>query len=381
MSKRIGTLAFLIALGVFATAWLPGAAQAGPASICGDGTTEGNELCDDGNTVATDDCSSPSCLPTVCGDDVLNTDPGIDEECDDANTAAGDGCAADCTCEPAVCLDGIVACTEACDDGNTVAGDGCENDCTVTPPPSEPQDKKQQKCINAINKNLAGVIKAQNADTKTCVQDVSKGKTTALLCYGTDVKGKVAKAQTKTTTTEGKKCNDADEMPDFGHTDPPTVNGAGKDETLEASTAVLGAAPTVIVAATDKDGAKCQAEIVKQLGGLSNTVAKEGNKAKKKVLKGQGGTGAVTNATELAAGIEAAIATTNPKIAKAENKVNTGIAKKCDDAQASAATECNGADTANEVTLCVIAAAKEGVCNAFEVSDAIALNCPTVPTP
>ena len=89
---------------------------------------------------------------------------------------------------------------------------------------------------------------------------------------------------------------------------------------------------------------------MKQLGALSNKVAAEGNKAKKTVLKGQGGTGAVTNATELAAGIEAAIASTNPKIAAAENKVNTGIANKCDDAQASAATDCNGADTANEVT-------------------------------
>ena len=118
---------------------------------------------------------------------------------------------------------------------------------------------------------------------------------------------------------------------------------------------------------------------MKQLGALSNKVAAEGNKAKKTVLKGQGGTGAVVNATELAAGIEAAIASTNPKIAAAENKVNTGIAKKCDDAQANAAADCNGATTANGVTACVLAAAKEGVCNAFELSDAIVLTCPTVP--
>ena len=61
MSKRIGTLAFLIALGVFATAWLSGAAQAGPASVCGDGVTEGNETCDDSNTVSGDGCSA-NCL-------------------------------------------------------------------------------------------------------------------------------------------------------------------------------------------------------------------------------------------------------------------------------------------------------------------------------
>jgi len=284
------------------------------------------------------------------------------------------------SCEAEVCGDGIDGCIEECDDGNTVDDDACSNSCTINVP-SDPQDKKQQACINAINKNLAGVIKAQNADNATCVKDVSKGKTTVALCYGTDVKGKVAKAQGKTTTTNGKKCNDADEVPDFGYTDPTTVNNAGEADVLEASTAVLGAVPNVIVAATDKDGAKCQAEIMKQLGALSNKVAAEGNKAKKTVLKGQGGTGAVTNATELAAGIETAIASTNPKIAAAENKVNTGIAKKCDDAQAGAATECNGADTANEVTACVLAAAKEGVCNALEVSDAIVLNCPTVPTP
>ena len=65
------------------------------ANTCGDGSQEPPEICDDGNLLSCDGCSS-SCVP----DDI--------------------------------CGDGIVECGEQCDDGNSIPGDGCENDCTPT---------------------------------------------------------------------------------------------------------------------------------------------------------------------------------------------------------------------------------------------------------
>lgn len=67
-----------------------------PDPVCGNGTTEANEQCDDGNTVSGDGCSSV-CTIEVCGNGV--TDSG--EQCDDGNTASGDGCSNVCVIETA----------------------------------------------------------------------------------------------------------------------------------------------------------------------------------------------------------------------------------------------------------------------------------------
>jgi len=65
--------------------------------------------------------------PAVCGDGTVQSG----EECDDGNTTAGDGCDATCDVEPGVCGDGTLNSGEQCDDGNTAAGDGCDASCQV----------------------------------------------------------------------------------------------------------------------------------------------------------------------------------------------------------------------------------------------------------
>ena len=91
---------------------------------CGDGIEDPGEECDDGNPDPGDGCR-PDCTIERCGDGIED----IDEECDDGNTVPGDGCRADCTIEE--CGDGILDVGEDCDDGNTTSGDGCDSDCMV----------------------------------------------------------------------------------------------------------------------------------------------------------------------------------------------------------------------------------------------------------
>lgn len=128
-----------------------------------DGITE---VCDDGNTVNNDQCSSTcqnkctapqiwngtACVtPTRCGDGVKQTPntAGVNEVCDDGNTVNNDQCSSTCLNQctapqiwngaacvnPAVCGDGIVqtpnstGLTEVCDDGNLVNGDQCSSTC------------------------------------------------------------------------------------------------------------------------------------------------------------------------------------------------------------------------------------------------------------
>lgn len=121
-------------------------------AICGNGTVEPGEDCDDGskNGLPGDICSS-SCLMTgtsacasatdagCCGNGTL--DPG--EQCDDGNSASGDGCSSLCLNEGAhsvglTCGDGVVthrntpptagdwAGGESCDRASTP---GCSSDC------------------------------------------------------------------------------------------------------------------------------------------------------------------------------------------------------------------------------------------------------------
>jgi cysteine-rich repeat protein len=66
-----------------------------PPGMCGDGTVNGSEQCDDGNTNNTDGCLN-NCRLSICGDGVVRS--GV-EQCDDGNTSSGDGCDALCRIE------------------------------------------------------------------------------------------------------------------------------------------------------------------------------------------------------------------------------------------------------------------------------------------
>jgi len=59
--------------------------------VCGDGTVDPGEDCDDGPESATCDTD---CTPALCGDGTINATAG--EACDDGNTDDGDNCAGDC---------------------------------------------------------------------------------------------------------------------------------------------------------------------------------------------------------------------------------------------------------------------------------------------
>jgi cysteine-rich repeat protein len=97
-------------------------------AVCGDARVTGDEECDDGNLVETDDCTS-TCKKAACGDGF--TQAGNAEECDagEANADTGD-CTAKCTMN--VCGDGApLAGVEECDDGNLSNTDDCLETCLL----------------------------------------------------------------------------------------------------------------------------------------------------------------------------------------------------------------------------------------------------------
>jgi cysteine-rich repeat protein len=163
-------------------------------AVCGDGTVDIGEQCDDGNVRGGDGCSSlcqsecywncgtcgvaTTCItPGACGDGYV----GWDEACDDGNITGGDGCSADCKlielgwvcpipgrrCAP-ICGDGVVVGPETCDDGNTTAGDGCSDSCLTEPTTS--------RCGNGV---LEG---AEQCDVGTGTTDPTYGSGCSAQC-------------------------------------------------------------------------------------------------------------------------------------------------------------------------------------------------------
>jgi cysteine-rich repeat protein/parallel beta-helix repeat protein len=93
---------------------------------CGNGSVEGDELCDDGDLVDGDGCDS-NCTPTACGNGIATAG----ESCDDGNLGAGDCCDEGCAYEMA---------GSSCDDGELCTFDdecdgagACEGRAEVEP--------------------------------------------------------------------------------------------------------------------------------------------------------------------------------------------------------------------------------------------------------
>lgn len=78
-----------------------GGAGGSVVAVCGNGSVEGTEACDDMGESAT--CND-DCTLAECGDGVLNVTAG--EECDDGNTMDGDGCDSNCQLPPAALFNG-----------------------------------------------------------------------------------------------------------------------------------------------------------------------------------------------------------------------------------------------------------------------------------
>lgn len=120
-------------------------------AICGNGSVEEGEVCDDGTMNGQTGYCDIICggvTPMPCGNGVIDER----EECDDGNLLGGDGCTANCYREVnlaanmPVCGDGIINQeSEECDDGNNVAGDGCTASChsEVAQPEPEPEPETQ----------------------------------------------------------------------------------------------------------------------------------------------------------------------------------------------------------------------------------------------
>lgn len=127
---------------------VPSAARAPVASaICGNGTTDAGEQCDDANQINTDNCTNNCRLP-ICGDAFVQ--PW--EQCDDGNSVDTDSCSN--KCKLPACGDGIVESGEECDDANQINADNCTNQCKL-PKCGDAIIQPGEECDNGLNNSNA----------------------------------------------------------------------------------------------------------------------------------------------------------------------------------------------------------------------------------
>lgn len=155
------------------------------------------------------------------------------------------------------------------------------------------QTKDQQRCIITMNKNLGKVASRQGKENNDCIKRAGK-KNAGLIedCLTSDSKGKVAKTKAKTLADFDRKCTGTDRngdpvFPDFGATDPNTVNNAAVQKEIDLAHEIFG--PDLDLAiVTDKDlrfVTKCQGKIAKTVNRCQDTKLREFNKCKKTVLR------------------------------------------------------------------------------------------------
>lgn|GEM_PF-566872 len=337
-------------------------------ATCGDSTVQaGVEECDDGagNSDTNPDACRTDCSSASCGDSVQDSG----EQCDDGNLDDSDTCLS--TCLAATCGDGFVqAGIEACDDGNNNSSDGCSGDCSTL---ETAPDKDGQSCITGVNKVAAKVSRAGVKVASGCLKAAARGDTaSAQTCLGSDPRSKVAKVKAKLAATADKKCAVA---PPFGYTGATTAgdNAGAEAPALVASLFGADLASSALTSASDRDGARCQAIVLKGAGKVSATVHKQFSGCKKAALKAE----SLLSNEDLATCLGAVNTDTSGKLARAETKLASKIAGHCGSVSLAGTLpgNCSGSSTVGETSDCAVASARCNACLALNGIDGMAHDC------
>ena len=256
------------------------------------------------------------------------------------------------------------------------------------------ESEDQQSCMNELNKRLVKVAKTYGKHIDKCLKEGSSEKLpggnieSCVIDTGTFGKDKVRDAQDKTLDKAGPsgKCPPL-ARPDFGATDPNTVNQVALAKELSLIHAVFGSDldAAVIFKAENKDGAKCQQGVAKALKKCQDAKLKAFNSCKKSGLSAKSSS-RIVNPLDLAGCIsgrgDSIAADVKGKVEKAcdpaTGKIKKAIDKKCVD-DLGAFAGCNDPNaplpTAEELATCIDRLVECEVCLALNAADDLTHDC------
>jgi len=236
---------------------------------------------------------------------------------------------------------------------------------------AQTQNKDEQKCLNAINKDTGKVGAKQGKENAACVKAATKGAATAA-CLTDDVKMKVANAKAKTVADETAKCTD---LPGFGYTGAAAGNTAAQDEEIALFVDVYGTVDPTGVISTDSLVGGCQRAVTKGLEKIVAAKWKQFVSCKKTALKS--GADDIGDLEGCLSGDPNSIAADpKGKIAKKQTKLSDTVTSKC--AGVTVATTFPGACASTPLAglaACLDERAECRVCRALNAIDGLSVDC------
>jgi cysteine-rich repeat protein len=271
----------------------------------------------------------------------------------------------------------------AVDASGTVYVTGIESDNAfkIVPPGPFELSSAEQKCVNALNKGLRKVSRAQAREFLGCERDESQGDLGAMTieeCVAADRKEKVAKATSKVSEDGARNCDEV--SPPFGANSASAVNTAARDSATALTRDLFGAdldAAVVPDESATQATARCQAAVAKSLARCADTHLKEFAKCKKSGLKN----GSIITP----GGIVACIADDpDGRIATAcapnDGKIRGELDSQCAGVDFSSAFpgRCAAGGSAAGVAQCLDEAARCRACRAAKNADGLLADCDTL---
>jgi cysteine-rich repeat protein len=204
--------------------------------VCGDGSTGGQELCDDSNTIDGDGCDS-NCRPTGCGNGIATTG----EQCDDGNAIDGDGCEADCR------VSATATSTASPTESPSPTASATETmSATATPPPIATDTATATTAPSSTTTATVTASRTATATaTATATPTSTPSRTPSATATGTSTPVATATASISATAT-----------PTFAasRTSSATASATGTRTPAATATTTSTATPTVLMCTGDCDG-------------------------------------------------------------------------------------------------------------------------------
>jgi len=258
------------------------------------------------------------------------------------------------------------------------------------------QSRDQQRCINDMNAYALRVARSQNKASVACVKDAGRGLTsrlgvppqaqTAQACLTNDRGGRIARDTLKLQEREARSClASPEQLPGFAYAGTAVADAAARGAGLGIVAGLFGPDLDAAIVSDDADreGARCQREVVRYTTDLFYALWKEALEGKKDGLEGSArvaGSGPVASAADLEAELIAIVqGDARGKIAKAATKLRDRTTDRCAGAVTPIAQlfpgSCAASATLADLGACAEGLARGGFYQSLGAADALSIDC------
>ncbi len=387
----------------------PGDAFASAAVVCreADGDCDVAENCSGDAAACPEDQAAAAGTPCREAADVCDLAEACDGESTDCPAdglaEAGTSCRAamgdcdapeTCTGEAAACPeDGAASAGTPCsDEGDPCTDDVCDagglcthevnyetcptttttsttTTTTTTLPTPIIQNRDQQHCILALNKDARKIAKTQSREIGGCMKGAARGDDDLEGCMTADLRGRLARTFEKTASDEAKKCADA---PDFGAAASSIVNAGASGEIVELAHDFLGQPIDGSVDAAAEARLECQTSVLAAIERVMDARIESFAACKKDGLKNA----SIRTFLDLADCLDATTATADRKVDAAADKFTGVVIGNCTGVAAALAfpARCAGASSGS-LAACLLRALDCRFCRLLSTVDGLAADC------